>query len=449
MRGLKSTLALAVVLAGLGAYIYFVASKEDPNAGGLKKVFAGLETDAIDEITIRAESGEVTTAKKTAGAWQLISPTPGNASESEVTGITSALGSVDISRVLEEEPASLKDYGLDAPRIEVEFKSTDGKAAGRLLLGAKTTAGGNLYAKRGDQKRVLVIGGFHEGSFNKSTFDLRDKALMAFDRSAVTSVDVTAGGTLVQLDKLPGDETAWRVVKPLASRADGSAAEGILGRIETAQMKSVVANEASPADLKKYGLDKPAVTVTLKLGSAQATLAVGGKAGEEDVYVRDISKPIIMTVEKGLAEDLAKTAEDYRLKELFEFRAYTATRMEFTRSGKPTVAFERVKGTDGAADTWKRVSPTAADAEKDKIETLLTGLADIRAQSFTASLANTGLSSPVLTVVAKFDEGKKEERVTFGKSGADVYAATVDPGASKIEASRLDEALKTLDELSK
>ena len=27
MRGLKSTIALVVVLAGLGAYIYFVASK--------------------------------------------------------------------------------------------------------------------------------------------------------------------------------------------------------------------------------------------------------------------------------------------------------------------------------------------------------------------------------------------------------------------------------------
>ena len=29
MRGLKSTIALLVVLVGLGAYIYFVASKAD------------------------------------------------------------------------------------------------------------------------------------------------------------------------------------------------------------------------------------------------------------------------------------------------------------------------------------------------------------------------------------------------------------------------------------
>ena len=55
-----------------------------------------------------------------------------------------------------------------------------------------------------------------------------------------------------------------------------------------------------------------------------------------------------------------------------------------------------------------------------------------------------------MTVVAKFDEGKKEEKVTFGKVGSDVYAArTDDPGAAKIEAEKFDEAVKALDELSK
>jgi hypothetical protein len=51
MRGLKSTLALVVVLAGLGAYIYFVTWKQP--AGGdtgkkQEKVFASLESDKIE-----------------------------------------------------------------------------------------------------------------------------------------------------------------------------------------------------------------------------------------------------------------------------------------------------------------------------------------------------------------------------------------------------------------
>ena len=76
-------------------------------------------------------------------------------------------------------------------------------------------------------------------------------------------------------------------------------------------------------------------------------------------------------------------------------------------------------------------------------------LADLRAASFTDSKAGAGLDSPVLSVKVKFDEGKKEEQVAFGKAGDASYAATVDPGAAKLEGNRLDEIFKTLDELAK
>ena len=50
----------------------------------------------------------------------------------------------------------------------------------------------------------------------------------------------------------------------------------------------------------------------------------------------------------------------------------------------------------------------------------------------------------------KFDDGKKEERVTFGKAGADVFALRPgEPGAAKADAADLTDALKSLDELSK
>ena len=74
----------------------------------------------------------------------------------------------------------------------------------------------------------------------------------------------------------------------------------------------------------------------------------------------------------------------------------------------------------------------------------------MRATAFVPSTAKTGLDSPALTVLVKFDEGKKEERVSFGKNGADVYALIPgQPGAAKVEAEKFAEANKTLDELSK
>ena len=59
-------------------------------------------------------------------------------------------------------------------------------------------------------------------------------------------------------------------------------------------------------------------------------------------------------------------------------------------------------------------------------------------------------TAPALTVKVKFDDNKKEESVTFGKNGNDAYMARPDDlGAGVIEADKLTEALKTLDELSK
>jgi hypothetical protein len=81
-------------------------------------------------------------------------------------------------------------------------------------------------------------------------------------------------------------------------------------------------------------------------------------------------------------------------------------------------------------------------------DTFLTKLANQRAQSFVAAgpKTKTGLESPVMVVVVRFDEGRKEERVSFGRVGADVYAAiSGQPGAAKIDTAEFEDALKSLD----
>jgi hypothetical protein len=72
-----------------------------------------------------------------------------------------------------------------------------------------------------------------------------------------------------------------------------------------------------------------------------------------------------------------------------------------------------------------------------------------RATSFVdAAAAAKPLASPELAVTVKFDEGKKEERVTFAKSGTDAFAARAgEPGAAKVEASVVDSMTKALQEL--
>src|SRR5437870_2444085 len=163
MRGLRTTIALVVVLAGLGAYIYFVTWKKSPEpASKLEKVFSGVEADKVQEIQIKSEKGDVTTLKKENGAWQIAAPVMAKADDSEASAVANALGQLEMTRVIDENPADLKDYGLAMPRIAIEFKATGDKNARRLLIGDKSPTGADLFAKRNDEKKIFLVPGFQE-----------------------------------------------------------------------------------------------------------------------------------------------------------------------------------------------------------------------------------------------------------------------------------------------
>jgi|SRR5665213_141270 len=449
MRGLKTTIGLLVVLGGLGAYIYFVTWKqpaEDTSASKLEKVFAGLQSDKVDEIRVNSESGDSTLLKKDKDGWHITEPVAATAQDSEATGIASALSQLEVARVIDENPASLVDYGLGAPRLEIDFKGPGDKTYKKLLIGQKSPTGANLFAKRNDEKRVFAIAAFQEATLNRSTFDLRDKTVIKFDREKVDHVDVTADNKTLELAKAGGD---WTIVKPLQAPSDNAAIDGLIGKIQSAQMKSIVGDNVSAADLKKYGLDKPTASITLSLGSAKATLLVGGKAGDGSLYAKDASSTLVMTVDPTLMDDFKKGPDDYRRKDLFTFRAYDASHIEFTRAGQ-TVAFDKIKGPKTEdEDKWRRAG-AKADADKEKMAVFLAKLESLRAMSFVETTAKTGLDAPALTVYAKFGDGKKEERVTFGKSGDAIFASRPgEPGAAKVNSTEFDEVIKKLDELAK
>src|SRR5262245_43724743 len=114
MRGLRSTIALVVVLACLGGYIYFVTWKQPETSDTgkkLDKIFS-VASDKINEVKVTTASGEATTAKKEVGAWKIVEPVSAVADESEVGAITNALATADLIRVVDENPTDLNQYGL-------------------------------------------------------------------------------------------------------------------------------------------------------------------------------------------------------------------------------------------------------------------------------------------------------------------------------------------------
>ncbi len=445
MRGFKSLIVLSAVLAGLAAYVYFVESKkpEESAATAGPKVFAAMKTEAVEEITVKSAGGDRTTLKKAGGIWQITAPVTAPADEAEVSGIVTGLAAIDIVRTVEENATDLAQFGLAEPRVEIDFREAGGKPALRLLIGDKTATSGDLYARLPSDKKVFLIAGSYDTTFNRGTFDLRQKSVLAFERDKVDLVTVQSGTTTIELARAADQ---WKLGKPIQAPADYGTVEGLIGRVQSAQMKALTAQEAT--DLKPYGLDKPAASITFGLGSSRATLHIGAKTDAGTVYARDASRPMVFTVDATLLDEVRKPADQLRRKDVFEFRAFNATSVQVAR-GTETVIFEKAKGPGkDAADVWRRAKPTAKDVDAAAFDDFLTKLTNLRAQSFveTGGKAKTGLEAPALVVTVRFEDGKKEEQVTFGRAGTDVHAAmTGQPGAAKLDATEFDDVLKALE----
>jgi len=427
VRSAWSLLASIVVLGGLVGYIYFVDSKK-PAAGAdtKEKVFANVAADTIDALEFKSADGQTSKVEKTGDQWKLVEPVQADADAGEVSAVTNAIATLDIDRVVDENPKDLKTYGLDPARVDVAFRVKGQKDARHLLVGDKTTTGGDLYARLPNQKRVFLINSYNDTTFNKNTFALRDKKILKVEADKVDGLEIHDGANVFQFAR---SGTDWKIVKPIAARADYGQLQGIVERLTTAQMQSIVSD--TDTDLKKYGLDKPATTITITTGGTQTALLLGNTENAV-IYAKNSTRPMIFTVAPTVKTDAVKEIGDYRRKDLFDARSFTANRVELHR-GADTITL--TKKTENGKDTWTKADGKAADTMK--VDALLSQLTALRAQSF-EPMPNPALKSPALVATITYDQNKTET-VSLVKSGTDAFAARSDePGDAKLEMGSAD-----------
>ena len=434
MRGLKSTIALLVILIGLVAYIFYVDRKPSSDVAEAKPKVFKVDADQIEELQIKPASGEASRVQRVNGTWQLVEPEKTDADQGQVTNAVNSIAALEINRVIDENPSDLAQYGLNPPKADIAFKVKGKTDTQHLLLGDKTATSGDMYARTPDQKRVFLIAAYLENTFERTPFDLRDKAVLKFDQSKADGVEIVHDGMTTTLAKSGSD---WTITKPYKARADFAGAEAILTALSSAQMQKIISNEAK--DLGKYGLDKPQETVTVLSGSTRASFALGKKEGESN-YARDLSRPMIFTVPATTATDLEKDAATLRSKDMFTGRSFNTARVELKR-GSETLAFEKSKDKDGK-DVWKNAAGKMVDTAK--VEDMLTKLSNIRAQLF-QDRVDPALKMPTLVATLKLDNNTTE-MVTFARNGNAVLANRADePGSATVEVMAFNDAMMAID----
>ena len=183
-------------------------------------------------------------------------------------------------------------------------------------------------------------------------------------------------------------------------------------------------------------------------GSANETLQVGANADETHTYARNPSMPIVFTIPASVADALKNELDHYRRKDVFEFQTIDATRLEVVRDGQTTV-YEKATA-PGGDGKWHELSPNARNIEPAKMENTLSKLSYLRALTFVPQQPRLTGGSGVISVLVKYDEGKKSETVQLARLGSEPFAVRADwPDAARLDANAYALLVASLDDLRK
>jgi hypothetical protein len=247
------------------------------------------------------------------------------------------------------------------------------------------------------------------------------KKVFALEKGDVTAVAIEASKGAVRLERSHAPKPAkgtkegeaepaadWRLIRPLAARADTFAVDRLLDAV-TALQKTRTLDDVDP---KAVGLDRPRATVRLTTKDGEKVLRIGaevppggstiaGVEGRKGAYV--VSDAILSEVDKAPGE-----WRDHQV-----FRGNREAVQRITLSGGPEgpVVLARRRG-----GFWME-RPVADRADRDLVDGLLSDLTGLTADRFLdgpQNLTAFGLNPPKSAVDVVFADGTPPARVELG-----------------------------------
>jgi hypothetical protein len=174
-----------------------------------------------------------------------------------------------------------------------------------------------------------------------------------------------------------------------------------------------------PGELKKYGLDKPTLTVNVRAGDKDYRLLFGEDATDSNrftrsTYLRIEGQPEVVRLAPGLVASLDRPLDYYLQRRLFSSERVPKTGDSGEKVDRLLADSVAAKGKDaGFALTkgkdWELTEPTRDRPDPDKLQGVLTAVPDIWAEHFVRApkkdLAEYGLDKPEQTLTVKRPDG--------------------------------------------
>jgi hypothetical protein len=425
----RTTLLLLLVVAGLGAYVYWVEYPKSLEEAKKKTLFEFSPGD-VTAVTLTYADREIALQREGDG-WRLTKPSEMPADTTAANNLVNAIAECEVVKDVAEGSADLAQYGLDKPLVTIKVSLKD-RALPTISVGKNTPVGFSTYVQRGDDKKIVLTSSAFRSGMDKQVKDLRDKTILSFADADVNQIELRGPDRLVRLSKT---KDGWQIDEPGPFKADATAVRSLLSTLRA--MRATDFPSDHPTDLAQFGLDTPQLVVTLRVGTnnTEQTLRLGKKTDKNELYVQTAAAPTVYTVSDWALRDLEKSANDLRDKTVLAFDRDAVTAVEVRRRGEE--AFRLVRGAD---KKW-RVEGSGGEPAEATLSTFVSDLHDLKGYTILADvpadLGEFGLNDPALRITVIGEGGTplgtvliterslpdgKKDYPTMVEGGSTIYA---------------------------
>lgn len=362
----------------------------------------------FDRVEIRGPTAFTAVRDARSGTWQLVKPLAARADSERIEALINALQSARVTRFYSDSPLTeLEPLGLQPAESELIVGRGSNDLV-RLQFGRVFTNLPNEVLIRRTAQSNIVLAPIEAALLTRLPLaNFRDRRLVP-DLAGATEVRFRTGPTEYRLER---NGTNWMVTAPGTFPADPELVDQflkLLGGLEIVDFPNDV-----PADLARYGLDKPPREFAVLVGTNERIrLAFGTKLGLDKVYVRRADEPSVYAT--PLAELLRLPEIAAQLRDL-RFDSTNVVQVDIQQKGRSRVL------TRGANGAWAVTTGAAGTLLDEAVNETLYRLGRVASTRYVLGdpkqLEPLKFSEVAHTVTLKFRPGAPFRSLTFQFGG--------------------------------
>lgn len=344
--------------------------------------------------------------------WKMIQPVEAKADARAVEEIVSTLAGLKAVVFEADGEYNPANYGLADPKITVALQLTTDAPTQKLQIGSDARTPGRLYVARPEHHAVYTVNREIHTKLERTVFDLRDKRVIDFQRTATHRFTLRQGENQIMCQKNVQGE--WEITSPVALKADAEAIDDLLFSVDA--LRAVAFVDDQPRNLRPYGLDSPAIEASFMVADTEPVVLLVGKMKDDNIYVKSQNAAPVFLVKREILDLVGTGVAGLRDKQILDFNSDAVSKI-ILKHGGVNLACQK-QGT-----TWRLTQPVQEQAKSGAVRGIIQQVNQLTVEAFLTvppPVTTTGFDAPEIQLVATLKD-RTEHRLTIGKLADDKH----------------------------